>query len=204
MRTPRAAFYPAGLAALVAALVVPAGSIEAHVATHALIAVVAAPLLVLAAPLALVLGPFSPERRRRALALLGRPPLAWLALPVVCWAAFVGAHWIAHSPAVLEGSGVVHVGAHALLLITAVAFWLPVIGRGPVPRPLRGGAASLYLFLAMPATDLVAAWLIARGEPAAAGVMLAAMAPLGVAALWVTWSWISREERLARLSEAPR
>ena len=81
-------------------------------------------------------------------------------------------------------------------------FWLPVLGRGQVMPRLRGPAASLYLFLAVPAADLTVVWLMARGETTAVGVMLAAMAPLGIAALAVSWSWILREERLARAGQA--
>jgi hypothetical protein len=58
------------------------------------------------------------------------------------------------------------------------------------------------LFLAMPAADLTAVWLMVRGETTAVGVMLAAMLPLGIAAVAVSWRWILREERLARAGEA--
>ena len=34
--------------------------------------------------------------------------------------------------------------------------------------------------------------------------MLAAMLPLGIAAVAVSWSWIVREERIARAGEAAR
>lgn len=203
MRT-RAACYLGGLAALVLALALPVGSLEAHIAAHALITVVAAPLLVLAAPLALVLGPLSTGTRRAVLGVLRRPPLAWLALPVVAWALFVAAHWAALILVADGVSGPAHVGIHAMLLAAALLFWLPVLGRGPVPRPLRGPGASVYLFLALPASDLTAVWLMARGDSTAAAVMLAAMAPLGAAAVAVSWRWILREERLARLSEAAR
>jgi len=201
----RAAAYLGGLGALVLALVLPASSLEGHVAAHALIAMVAAPLLVLAGPLAIILGPLPPERRRRVLALLRRPPLGWLAVPAVAWCAFVAAHWAALVVAARnEAGGLAHVGVHAVLLAAALLFWMPVIGRGPVPRRLRGPAASLYLFLAMPAADLTVVWLMARGDSGAAGAMLVAMLPLAAAALLVSWRWITREERLARLSEAAR
>jgi cytochrome c oxidase assembly factor CtaG len=111
---------------------------------------------------------------------------------------------VAHAPGVLAADGIAHVGVHAMLLVTAVLFWLPVLGRGPVPRPVRGPAAVLYLFLAMSAADLVAVWLMADGATTAAAVMLGTMLPVGAAALAVTWSWVTREERLARMSEAAR
>lgn len=200
----RLAAYLAGLAALVAALVLPGGSLESHVLSHSLISVVAAPLLVLAAPLAVALGLLPGARRRRALVLLRRRPLRWLAAPIVAWAAFVAVHWIALVAAAHGVEGLPHLGLHLLLLVTALLFWLPVLGRGPVPRPVRGAAASLYLFLAMPAVDITAVWLFARGDVNAGAIMLASMLPLGVAAVAVSWRWIVREERLARLSEASR
>ena len=56
----------------------------------------------------------------------------------------------------------------------------------------------------MPAADLTAVWLMAQGMTGAVGVMLAAMLPLGIAALAVSWTWIVREERVTRAGEAAR
>ena len=199
----RAACYPAGVAALVAAVVLPADSIEDHIVSHALVAVVAAPLLVLALPRGALLAPLRAARRSGVLPLLRRRPLRWLAGPLVAWTAFVAAHWIA---LVVAGSGHVHglahLGLHLMLLVTGLLFWLQVLGPGPVPRPLRGPAASLYLFLAMPAVNLTVVWLVAQGDTGAVGVMLLSMLPLGIAAIAVSWSWILREERLARAGGA--
>lgn len=188
--SPRALALPAGVAALVVAVVMPAGGIEGHIVAHALVALVAAPLLVIAVPLR---GPLPGPLARR----LG-PPLAWLAFVAAHWAALV----IAGTQHHLTGLG--HLGLHAMLLAAGILFWLPVLGDGRVMPRLRGPAASIYLFLAMPAADLTAVWLMARGETAAVGIMLAAMLPLGIAALAVSWSWILREERLARAGEAAR
>jgi cytochrome c oxidase assembly factor CtaG len=197
--------FVAGVAALEAAILMPVGSIEGHIVAHALALVVAAPLLVLSAPLGVALRPLSPTRRRRAVALLRRA-LGAAAVPWVAWAAFVAGHWavllVVGTQHHLTGLG--HLGLHAALLALGVLFWLPVLGRGQVVRRLRGPAASLYLFLAMPAADLTAVWLMARGETTAVGVMLASMLPLGIAAVAVSWGWIVREERVARAGEAAR
>jgi cytochrome c oxidase assembly factor CtaG len=197
--------FVAGLAALEAAILLPASSIQAHVVSHALVAVVAAPLLVIAAPLGALLRPLSPRGRRRVVAGLRRSPLGRPAAPLVAWAAFVAAHWTALLVAGHHGlTGLAHLGLHAMLLVAGVLFWLPVLGHGQVMPRLRGPAASLYLFLAMPAADLTAVWLMARGYTGAVGVMLVAMLPLGIAAVAVSWSWILREERLARAGGAAR
>jgi cytochrome c oxidase assembly factor CtaG len=176
------------------------------VVSHALVAVVAAPLLVVSAPLGVALRPLSPEGRRRVVGLLRRSLLGSAAAPLAAWAAFVAAHWAALVVAGTQHhlTGLDHLGLHAMLLATGVLFWLPVLGRGQVVRRLRGPVASLYLFLAMPAADLTAVWLMARGETAAVGTMLAAMLPLGIAAVAACWTWIVREERVARASEAAR
>jgi cytochrome c oxidase assembly factor CtaG len=198
--------FVAGIAALEAAILLPADSIEAHVVSHALVALVAAPLLVLASPLGVALRPLSPDRRRAVAGALRRSPLGSPAAPYVAWAAFIGVHWAALVIAATQHhlTGLPHLGLHALLLVAGVLFWLPVLGHGQVMPRLRGAAATLYLFLAMPAADLTVVWLMARGEAGAVGVMLAAMVPLGIAALAVSWSWILGEERVARAGEAAR
>ncbi len=202
----RALAFVAGLAALEAAILLPADSIEGHIVSHALVALVAAPLLVLAFPLGVALRPLSPARRRGVVGALRHSPLGSPAAPYAAWAAFIAVHWAA---LVIAGTqhhltGLPHLGLHLVLLAAGVLFWLPVLGHGQVMPRLRGATASLYLFLAMPAADLTVVWLMARGETTAVGVMLAAMAPLGIAALAVSWSWILREERVARAGEAAR
>jgi cytochrome c oxidase assembly factor CtaG len=202
----RALAFVAGLAALEAAILLPAGSLRAHVISHALVAVVAAPLLVLAAPLGVLLRPLSPAGRRRVVGALRRSPLGSPAAPLTAWAAFLAAHWGALLVAGTQHhlTGLQHLGLHAMLLAAGVLFWLPVLGRGQVVPRLRGPASGLYLFLAVPAADLTVVWLMARGETTAVGVMLASMLPLGIAAVAVSWSWIVREERVARAGGAAR
>jgi Cytochrome c oxidase caa3 assembly factor (Caa3_CtaG) len=186
----RALALVGAVAAFEAAILLPADTIEAHILSHALVALIAAPLLVIAVPLR------GPEPS---------PTLRWIVVAVV-WTAFVAAHWAALLIAGTQHhlTGLDHLGVHAMLLAAGVLFWLPVLGSGRVVPRLRGLAAGLYLFLAMPAADLTAVWLMARGETGAVGVMLAAMLPLGFAAVAVSWGWILREERVARAGGAAR
>lgn len=87
---------------------------------------------------------------------------------------------------------------HALLLLGAIVFWLPVLGtRRRLPDPGR----TVYLFLAAPTLDLAGVWIIARGDTAGGLAMIVAMLPIGLAAIGVTWRWIVREERLRRQAE---
>lgn len=123
--------------------------------------------------------------------------VAWdrLALPaIVALPGFAVLHGtVLLTPA--HGAGpLVGVTAHALVLLGAVVFWLPVLGaRRRLPDPGR----SAYLFLAGPVLDLPAVWLIAMGDSAGGLAMIVAMMPIGLAAIAVTWRWITREEELA-------
>lgn len=164
-----------------------AGALWPHMLGHALLVVVVGPMLALALPRL----PEGPAR-----------PSATSVRAAAAWTAFVAAHWVAHQPFALEHGSGWRLPTSILLGLASVVFWMPVLGRGWFLRPLRGPAASLYLFLAMPAVDLVSVELMMRGEPLAAAVMLGAMTPLAGAAAVVTWIWMRDEERSARALEA--
>jgi ubiquinol-cytochrome c reductase cytochrome c subunit len=120
--------------------------------------------------------------------------------PLFGWLVFVGSQWAFHvSPAlgVAERSPVAHVLLQAALLAAAVAFWLPVLDGS-----FGGAARTLYLFLALPAVDLIALWFLASGRPEAGVAMLVGMLPLGVAAVVAAWVWVTDEERRAVLRGA--
>ena len=156
----RASLLLAGIAALEAAILLPADSLSAHVISHALVAVVAAPLLVLAAPLGVALRPLSPPAGGASSARCGGP-LGSPAAPVAAWAAFIAAHWAALLVAGTQHhvTGLGHLGLHAMLLVAGVLFWLPVLGRGqagaaaaragrgplPVPGDARRGLTAVWL-----------------------------------------------------------
>jgi putative membrane protein len=201
----RGAAFAAGTAALAGAPLLGDGGLEAHMVEHAVIAAVAAPLLVLGSPIALALRSAPYGARRRLLGLLRRRPVRALLHPITGWSLFVAVQWAVHSDPGIDAasaSPLVHVLEHAGLFWTAVLFWLPVVGRNPMPRPLRGAERALYLFCAAPAVDLAAAMLIARGEQAAGAVMLAGMLPIALAAVASTWAWLRRDERVAARREA--
>lgn len=83
---------------------------------------------------------------------------------------------------------------HVLLLLGAIVYWLPVLGRR---HRLSDPARSAYLFLSAPVLDLAGVWLVAQGDSPGGLAMIVAMLPIGLMAVVVTWRWISREERLA-------
>jgi cytochrome c oxidase assembly factor CtaG len=158
-RFPRARRWQflAGLAIIFVALEPPidtgaATSFSVHMVQHLLLTMVAAPLLVLGAPVTLALLACSPSDRRRLSAALGRPPLRTLSNPVVAWGLFFGVLWGSHFTGLFDASlrsNGVHALEHAAYLATAVVFWMPVVGRDPAPSGLSHPARILYLFFAM-------------------------------------------------------
>jgi hypothetical protein len=143
------------------------------------------------AAMGLLVSAFAP-----ALVVFGRRWLDWDRLAVPALAALPGF-------AVLHA--VITLGAEAfpppmplrqapalVLLLGAVLFWLPILGRR---RRLPDPGRSAYLFIAAPVLDLPAVWLVAQGQVTEGLAMIVGMLPLGVAAIGITWRWITMEER---------
>jgi cytochrome c oxidase assembly factor CtaG len=153
-----------GLAVIVLALASPIERYDTtlfsvHMIQHLLLVMVAAPLLVLAAPVTLLLRVATPEARRRwLLPVLHSKPLRVVANPVVAWVLFAGVMWVSHfSPlfnAALEDP-LAHRFEHALFLGSALLFWWPVVGADPTPYRLSHPARLLYLGLGMPWSSLL-------------------------------------------------
>jgi putative copper resistance protein D len=125
-----------------------------HMGQHLLLTMVAAPLLLLGAPVTLLLRAASGEVRRdvilpvlhsRLVRLLSNPIVAWTQFAVVMWAS----HFTGLFDAALEDP-LVHVLEHLLYLGSALLFWWPVIGVDPAPRRLSHPLRLGYLVLGMP------------------------------------------------------
>ncbi len=141
-----AAAFAVGFLALVVALISPLDALgsalfSAHMLQHVVLMVVAAPLLVLARPLAPWLWALPPAWRRRVARALGSGPLrgAWRRLthPVVAWTLHAAALWGWHAPPLFQAtirSDAVHLAQHASFFLTALLFWW-------VPIHRLGGAA---------------------------------------------------------------
>jgi putative copper resistance protein D len=153
-----------GLAVIVLALASPIERYDTtlfsvHMVQHLLLAMVAAPLLVLAAPITLLLRVSSSEARRRwILPVLRSAPVRVLSAPPVAWGILAGVMWFSHfSPlfdAALE-SEPLHRLEHALYLGAAMLFWWPVVGADPSPHRLGHPARILYLALGMPLSSFL-------------------------------------------------
>jgi cytochrome c oxidase assembly factor CtaG len=161
MRWPagRLTAFGAGLLVLIVAIDGPpdyfaSSSLTAHMVQHLLIQLVAAPLLVLGAPISLLLraNPHWLPRRTLARALRSRP-VRVVSYPPVSFTLFavtvVGSHVTPLYNFAMEQSWA-HQLEHVAYLLTALLFWWSAIGVDPAPRRLSEPARVLYLLLIMP------------------------------------------------------
>jgi putative membrane protein len=129
---------------------------SAHMVQHTLLTVVAAPLLALARPLAVVAAAL-PPRSAAARALL-----RWQPGPAVAWAAHGLALWAWHVPPLYAWALArppLHALEHATLLATAVILWWAVSRQR---RPLAG---ALWLFTTALHTSVLGALVTLAPRP---------------------------------------
>lgn len=130
-----------------------------HMVQHLLMAMVAAPLLAMGAPITLLLRVSAPRVRQRVvLPILHSLPLRIISFPVVTWVLFAGVMWASHfSPLynlALDSAGW-HFAEHVLYMAAAMLFWWPVVGADPSPWRLPHAARIGYLFLGMPQSSFL-------------------------------------------------
>jgi cytochrome c oxidase assembly factor CtaG len=147
----RPACFWAGWIALAVALGPPldgwsALSFAAHMTQHEIMMLVAAPLLVIARPLGMLLWGlphgFGSILKSRALRRVG----AWLAAPLVAWLLHTAILWGWHVPAAFEAglrSAPMHWLQHASFFGAAVLYWWSVFSS---PAAARRGLALLSIF----------------------------------------------------------
>jgi putative copper resistance protein D len=132
---------------------------SAHMVQHLLLTMVAAPLLVLAAPITLLLRVSSGDTRRRViLPFLHSRPMRVISHPVVTWILFAAVMWASHFSFLFDAaleSELWHIVEHALYLGVALLFWWPAIGADPSPWRLPHPARVGYLFLGMPQSSFL-------------------------------------------------
>jgi putative copper resistance protein D len=223
-----AAFFT-GSAVLLVALTGPldaasATSFSAHMVQHLLLTMVAAPLLLLGAPLTLVLLAWPGAPRRALLGAVRSAPARLLTQPVVAWALFFGVLWGVHLTGLYDAalrSQWIHALEHLALIATALLFWMPIVRADPSPSTLSYPARILYLFVAMPAMAFLGLVLVSATTPLyptyarvegaaravadqqmAGAIMWAGTMVLIVPALaFVLLDWMRADEREARRAD---
>lgn len=168
--------FAAGWLVLAVALVSPLDSLgghlfSAHMVQHELMMVVAAPLLVVARPLATWTWALAPARRR----VVGRwfQARGWMRFwgtltdPLVAWGLHALALWAWHIPVAFDASlrsEAVHIAQHTSFLVTALFFWWAVLGHDPRGR-YGPGHSTAYLFTTMLHTGALGALLSLAPTP---------------------------------------
>jgi putative membrane protein len=146
------------VAALLGAGLVPDHPLSAHMAQHALIALVAAPLLAAAGPVRILLRALPRGGRRAVGRALHSRVLRVLGLPVVAWALFTAGVLLTHLTGFFDAAArdpALHVVEHAVFLASALPLWMIALGTDPLPhRPGPVGRIALLL-VAMPAMSAV-------------------------------------------------
>ena len=150
--------FAGGMAAVLVALATPIATYDGvffwvHMVQHLLLTLVAAPLILLGAPVTLALRAASPPVRASMVAFLHSRTVRLLGHPLVAWITFALVMWVSHfSPLfnlALENA-VVHVAEHMVFLIAGLLFWWPVIGLDPGARRLGHPLRIVYLVTALP------------------------------------------------------
>ena len=174
----RAVAYCSGLLSLAVALmspVAPLGGLlfSAHMVQHMLLAIVAAPLLVLGAPLGPVLRGLPVSVRTGLVrAFLPKRPLRrasdWLTRPLIAASVHAVTIWIWHVPGIYDATlraEPLHYLQHATILGTAILFWWPV-AQPVAGRRLPYGVALIYLTAGMVVQHkLIGAFLTFARQP---------------------------------------
>ena len=152
----QAACFAAGWSLLVAALVAPLHWLGerlfvAHMIEHEILMALAAPLLVVGGPVAMLWA--FPAAMRHRLGGIGQKPLVarpwrWLTNPPVATLLHGGALWIWHAPPLYEAALAdpwVHWLQHLSFFVTALLFWRALLQGREGERAY--GAAVFYLFV---------------------------------------------------------
>ena len=228
----RTVAFLAGLAAILLAVQSPidryeTALISVHMVQHMLLQFVAAPLLLLGAPVTLALRVAPPPVRAWLLRVLHSRAVRTATHPLVAWSLFVVVNWgWQFSPLynlALE-SDAIHYLQHAVYLGSALLFWWPIAGIDPAPRRLPFPGRAAYLAMAIPQNSFLGITLqnsspslyphyatSARswGPPLVEDLSLAGAVMWGmgamvfvVALLLTVAAWMRAEERRTRRAEA--
>ena len=142
---------------------------SAHMVQHELLMILAAPLLVLARPTAVLHSALSSAARRVVVGIACLPAVrrAWrtLARPVHAWLVHGIVIWVWHAPVLFDAAlehDTVHAAQHLCFLGSAVVFWWSLVyGQHRASR----GVSILYLFTTAVNTGVLGALLSVSRHP---------------------------------------
>ena len=164
----------AGLGAIILALASPIEFYDTtlfsvHMVQHLLLSFVAAPLLVLAAPITLLLRWASPQARRKwILPVLNSRVVRVISHPLVAWGLFAAVMWFSHFSPLFDAAlddFALHRLEHMLFLGSALLFWWPVVGADPSPHRMTHPGRIMYLALGMPLSSLLGLVIFSARQP---------------------------------------
>lgn len=190
----RAASFAAGWLVLAAALVSPLHAwgehgFAAHMVEHELLMLVAAPLLVLAQPSAILLWAFgSTARRRIGRFFAGRAVVSlWRSAraPVVATTLQAAALWLWHAPALFDralADDGWHAVQHLSFVVTALLFWTAMLERRATASSdaAARGVAALCLFATSIVSGALGALMAFSTSPWYAGYARLGLTPYGL------------------------
>ena len=155
----KSAYFQSGIALLWVSLQGPIGAFDdtffwAHMVQHVVMVMVAAPLLVLGAPVLLILRVSSPQIRRRWVVPVLRSRVAYaLTNPVTTWlllaVVIVGAHFTPFYEFALEHEGVHRFVEHPLFLGAALLYFYPLLPGNLTTRRVSPAVRMVSLSLMM-------------------------------------------------------
>jgi len=164
-------------------------SFTAHMAEHELLMLIAAPLLVLAEPLAVMLWAF-PARAR---SFLGRTTARasvrsvwrWATEPVTATLLQAAALWLWHMPILFDralASEGWHAAQHLSFIVSALLFWTAMLGRqgSRASSQSRRALAALCLFATSVVSGALGALMAFSESPWYRGYAALGMAPFGL------------------------
>ncbi len=170
----RTVAFLAGLGAIAVALL---SGIEAydttlfsvHMVQHILLTLVAAPLIVLGAPITTLLRAATPNVRRLVLLpILHSRLLRVVSFPVVAWVVFAAVMWGSHFSPVFDAAledQLIHDLEHGLYLCAGLLFWWPAVGLDPSPWRMPHPVRAMYVFLQMPQNTFLAVVILNTSAP---------------------------------------
>jgi putative membrane protein len=174
----RAQSFYAGLAALALAIAPPLDGLADkllwwHMVQHALLQMVAPPLIVLGAPWLAVWRPvISLGGRRRVSRWIVASPVRAVArvfaAPVAAWSLFIGGIWLSHLPAVFDFAArhsLVHETEHVVFLGTGLLFWSRVLDSPPFHARITHVARLGFLVSAGVAEAALSVLILAQHAP---------------------------------------